>query len=324
MIFTLLALSGAAAATYTDLKQGIIPNRLTGALFVTGVAGHLLLEGRGAFLPLLRSVLLVFAIGYLLWWLGAWSAGDAKELLFLAALLPDYPGQLRNWFKPSLAPYPFALTILVNTFLALFPFLLLYGLWIGVRKGVLQHLLQPFRELRETFFEALAITAALLMAMALNMNLLSAIPLLLILHILGNWAAMLGFALGGAGFLYRSGEPLTVLAYLLSTALGLLLFKLLWNSVGVVRKLALRERMPVEDLREGMILAAPVQAGGRRIETLASGLGEEDVRLLRELNARGELTEVEVKRAMPFAPAILLGLVLSLALGDLTRVVGHG
>jgi preflagellin peptidase FlaK len=83
MIFTLLALAGAIVASYTDLKSGIIQNKLTFTLIVVGILGHLILKGRTIVWPLASGIVLIFILGYGFWFIGGWSAGDAKEFLFL-------------------------------------------------------------------------------------------------------------------------------------------------------------------------------------------------------------------------------------------------
>jgi preflagellin peptidase FlaK len=119
MIFTLLALSGAIVASYTDLKWGIIPNKLNFSLFGLGVIGHLFLEKLSVIKPLFISISLMFLIGFSLWRvIPVLSAADVKMFIALGALLPSYPIWLMNRFTPTLNQnYPFVITIFFNTIL---------------------------------------------------------------------------------------------------------------------------------------------------------------------------------------------------------------
>jgi archaeal preflagellin peptidase FlaK len=131
--------------------------------------------------------------------------------------------------------------------------------------------------------------------------------------------------------------------------------------IGIVRKLltsvsreALQDDYPIEKLKEGMILAYKLYQkndelqwdeksfftkiretftkkdltllnrtpGKLVIGSLAAGLTEEDIKLLKKLQMEGKIKdEVRVKRGVPFAPSILIGLIISLFVGDLAFIL---
>lgn len=324
MIFTLLALLGAAAASYTDIKEGVIPNRLTFSLFAAGVAGHLLLDGREIAAPLFTGILLIFIAGYGFWALGGWSAGDAKEFLFLAALLPLYPQWLKGYFTPVLAPYPFVITIFLNTFLAIFPFIFLYSLYASITRARLRDFLRPLQDIRETGVNALVFAAAILLSRLLGVSAVFAIPLIIFSYWLEMRVKTLLALLTCAGYIYYTGEALFAAGYVLEIFAAIILFRLFWNSIGILREEALHRTVRIEDIEEGMVPAEEIYIGKDKIDNKARGLVKEEIEMLKEMHRQGRLTEIRVKKTAPFAPVILAGLLISLTVGDLIMVISHG
>ncbi|KXB04175.1 hypothetical protein AKJ48_03275 [candidate division MSBL1 archaeon SCGC-AAA261O19] len=124
-----LALGAVIIANYTDLKDRIIPNKLTFSLIGFGIVFYLAFGiSSGEFVRAFYGVIgasIAFGIGYVMWLTGGWAGGDVKLFTALGALLPAYEA-------PYLAPpysvnYPlFPLTILFNGIIAAIPFLLIY------------------------------------------------------------------------------------------------------------------------------------------------------------------------------------------------------
>ena len=119
-LFVLLVLGGALIASITDIKSRIVPNKLTLPLIAAGVFGYLaygIFTGDFVmFLASAKSLIVMFVLGYLFWKLGAWSAGDAKEFLFIAVLVPVSPAFLVGTFNPAIAGYPFIITVFITVF----------------------------------------------------------------------------------------------------------------------------------------------------------------------------------------------------------------
>ncbi len=76
---------------------------------------------------------IAFVIGYLMWRIGGWAGGDVKLYTALGALLPFYPAPyVEN------VPYPFPITILFNSVIAILPILLVYAAICRIRgRGML-------------------------------------------------------------------------------------------------------------------------------------------------------------------------------------------
>jgi len=348
-----LAAAGALAASYTDLKRGIVPNRLSFSLFLSGVAGNIavaLLEGDPSLaVDLLLAVLATFAVGYALWLLGGLGAGDVKEFLFLAALLPRYPEPLLRHFSPALAPYPFPLSILINTFLLLFPFLYLYALLHALRRVPLRTLLEPLLSPGDRLTTALYLTGVYSLTPLIGSlpGFVLALSGLLLLRqgarrlAAGALLILLAAAVAGA-------HPTELFRYYLLIAAIILLFSLFWNSLGVLRA-ALTREVKITSLQEGMIPAEEIYirngevireergfiekikeyagSGAMKRGTLiagtsAAGITERQIATLCRLVEEGRLEDrIKVKERMPFAPAIFLGLLAALVFGDLAWMV---
>jgi preflagellin peptidase FlaK len=327
MIFTLLALSGAVVASYTDLKHGIIHNKLTLGLFAVGFFGHLILDGMKLLLPLLTGIVLIFILGYGFWVVGGWSAGDAKEFLFLAALLPNYPQEFSNYLglnSPVLGPYPFVVTIFLNTILAIFPFILLWGIYTSIKKAKLSELFEPLQKLKEIGLSAAVFTAAILATALMGVTAVLAIPLVLVSYRLSDRVKIGVSATIALAFIIRTFDVLGVLKNFSTIFLAFLLFKLFWNSIKIVREIALKETVNVGDLKEGMVPSEAIYIGENKIETRAGGLTMEEIDKLKQHKKEGRLEKITVKKTTPFAPVILIGLLISLTIGDIIMAVSNG
>jgi preflagellin peptidase FlaK len=149
--------------------------------------------------------------------------------------------------------------------------------------------------------------------------------------------------------------------YFQVTLMGIITLLLTLIAIGMVRKLltsvsreALQDDYPVEGLEEGMILAYKLYQTNDEVEwdekgfftkiketfakkdltlisrppgklvisSLAAGLTRDDIKLLKKLRKEGKIKEeVRIKRGVPFAPSILIGLLLSLFIGDLAFII---
>jgi len=347
-VFVPLALLGGLYSSYTDLKQGLVPNRLTFPLIALGFFTHLLYSLYSQDSSLLISFLVAFfslgAAGYVLWLLGVLSAGDVKEFMFLAALVPSYPGFLQSLFSPTLPFYPFTLAYLINTFLAIFPFLFLWGLFYLSRERKF-HLLKL--DIRKYAIGALAVLGAYLFSSLTHS--LGFFLLILVLFMLKPWQKAL--ALGAVFIAYLGFHPTldTPGTLALQYAMLLAIFSLAGVFLAllkVIRKHALTREVKISDLEGGMIAgeeiyirdgevikeepnymekAMEMLRGGRRemlVSTRASGVSREEVEKLDSLVREGRIEDsIKVKEKMPFAPVIFLGFVLSLILGDISLLL---
>ncbi|MDD3984848.1 MAG: A24 family peptidase C-terminal domain-containing protein [Methanobacterium sp.] len=67
----------------------------------------------------------------------------------------------------------------------------------------------------------------------------------------------------------------------------------------------------------------PIQ-GRLIISSMAAGLNTEDIKLLNELYIQNKISDnIRIKKGIPFAPSILIGLLLSIFIGDLAFILGN-
>lgn len=349
------AVIGAVYASYTDLKTGIIPNKLAFSLIALGLGSYFLYslyyKNYELLLLVLKNFALIFVIGYLFWFFGGWSAGDAKEFMFLAALVPRYPEALKPYFAPALAPYPFSLTMLFNTFLVVFPFIAVYSILLTYPKVGLRNMLKPLLDYKRHAVRALVLLAGYSFSLLLG-HILFLVPAVLFLGLLRNPKLQVtGAVITISSYLLTQGAGLSMAKYFLLFYASLAALNFFINLLALLRKEGLRSEIRISDLEEGMILAENFYHDGNRIvrddrggferliesvkalefnrkrnyliSSSAAGVTREDIAKLRKLTAEGKLEDmVKVTRSMPFAPAILIGFLLSVLAGDLVLLAG--
>ena len=382
----ILGVTMGAVTSYTDLKTGFIDDvhvfptlalvemlksgeRPTGRLDripIPAVEGGILyyaykgLSSGDAYLALagLIGFLVGLLLGLVLYWIGAWASGDALILAGFSALLPIAPPTAR-FVAPYTAGYPlYPITLLLNSIIAVFPFVFGYSLYRIFRAGKTE-------EMRRIFVDGVVGIARLTLWILGSMGIILALENVLGLSLGGvaSWvvAMVLIFVLGELG---RAGDVIGLagtlyLAYLdpfgawdmaFRTFAVLYIIKVFFGLVKFMRREVLMEEVPVEELKEWDILGETVfekdgEIGRDRTDPFerlkvavfradpsllkpdygrviaspsAEGLTKEQIEELKRLVEEGKLENRFLrKKAMPFAPAIFLGFLISYFIGDL-------
>lgn len=368
-ITTIIALFACIYASFSDLKWGIIPNKLTFPLIGVGLVLNVIyaffLGDIGFFILTIVIVPAIFVLGYLFWKMGAWAGGDVKLFTALAALLPVYP--LLFVYRPFnllpvLALYPFPLTIIIDSILSMLPFLLIYVLYVVVKHKpyLIDELIAPIKEYRKNIVLSLAVTSAgsLTVLITPYIHLQIVIISLILIYLLSLIISKLPNLLKAAVI-----SVVTVYALVKNLELTLIAVIGLFISftlVGILRKLltsvnreALQDDYRINELDEGMIpafnlyekedevyfddkgfldkfsqaiktgdlslLNAP--SGKLLVSKMAAGLNKENIELLEKLLREGKIEDkYRIRKGVPFAPSILIGLLISLFIGDLAFI----
>ena len=144
MVSATITVAGLLIASYTDLKERLVSNKLNYSLLLAG----LLLYGvesmyTGSILPFAYSLggaTIAFVFSLFLYKVGAWAGGDVKLFTALGALLPMAPEHLIGSRVPSFyASYPlFPFLIVEDSVLIAFPFIMAYIFWKTFRKRALR------------------------------------------------------------------------------------------------------------------------------------------------------------------------------------------
>ncbi len=371
LITTLIAIVACFYASYSDLKWGIIPNKLTFPLIAIGI----ILNSVYAFMigeiwiivMCLVMTGVIFALGYIFWKMGAWAGGDVKLFTALAALLPFSPVlvsyKILGVDFPVEGAYQFPLTLIINSILSVFPFILMYVVYVVVKtkRHLIDELLSPVKEYKEKFVLTLVITSSVTITMFITQELrlqiiiISLILIYLLTMVISKMPnrvkAVVVSLVVVASLFYNFNITIysIILLYISITILGIIR-KLLFS----VNKEALQDEYPLEELKEGMIpahnlyqrddevyvdkktfvnkIVEAIQTkdmsllttppGKNLIANLAAGLTPDDIELLKKLHKEGKISnKFKVKRGVPFAPSIFIGLLISLFIGDMIVIL---
>lgn len=372
LITATIAIVACLYASYSDLKRGIIPNKVTFPLIAIGI----ILNGIYAFtigniwFIIICAVVtgVIFALGYLFWKMGAWAGGDVKLFTALAALVPFNPilisYQVFQVPFPVIGIYPFPLTVIINSILSILPFLLIYVFYVVVKTKphLIDELISPVKtDYKKNIVLTLVITSAVTLAYFISQQfriqliiiILILIYLLsLVISKLPNYVkAVLVSVVTAAAIFYN---PKITIISIVVLFISIIIIEIIKKLLTTVSKEALQDEYPLKELKEGMIpaynlyqrddkvyvddksftdkikdsfktrdlsiLTAP--PGKRLVGTLAAGLSTDDIQILKQLHHEGKISsKFRVKKGVPFAPSILIGLLISLFIGDLAYIL---
>lgn len=130
LIQIIVTVSFSILATIFDIKRNFVPDWLNNSLVAFGLSSNLILTfitGNVKFiLASIISMLITYAISYLLWQLHLWGGGDVKLFTSIATVIPfGINIEFLNVF-PMLSVYPFTFSVIVNSILVSFPFLVVF------------------------------------------------------------------------------------------------------------------------------------------------------------------------------------------------------
>jgi preflagellin peptidase FlaK len=286
--------------------------------------------------------------------LGAWSAGDAKEFLFIAVLIPVYPAFCYETFNPQVASYPFIITVLVNTLLAIFPLVFLYSVYLSMKKKIFFRIFKQAKDVKKYFEISFVVGGAISTASLFGMPILALVVMVLLYRlkrdhrILLSAVALLVYISPSSGGWYARAEFISTYLAIVFLLIGGI--RLLFSFISVIRKEALVEGTKITNLVDGVIIAEEIYISDgevlkdtrsmmekikdgaktgslevlrrRGVGTGAAGVTEEDIELLKGYVEKGLLEDrVKVKKSMPFAPVVLAGLAAALVIGDVMLAI---
>ena len=371
LVCTFIAIIACLYASYTDLKSGIIQNKLTYSLIGLGIilnAVYAFMINDIWFIIIgMIFTAVIFALGYLFWKLGAWAGGDVKLFTALAALLPFSPSLLNynvlGVAFPIGAIYGFPITIIINSLLSILPFLLIYVLFIALRRKpyLVDEIVTPIKDYRKNMLLALIITSATTLTYiivsyipykSVIISLVLIVALSLTIIKLPNKVKVVIISILTIFALYTHLE-LTLMGIVI-LFISITAVSLLRVFLASVNKKALQDNYEISDLKEGMIPAYNIYEkadevyvdnkgffdkikeslekgdptsftapkGKLLISSMAAGLTKDDIVILKKLSEENKIdNKLKIKRGVPFAPSILIGLLISLFIGDLAVIL---
>ncbi|AEC51994.1 hypothetical protein PNA2_1078 [Pyrococcus sp. NA2] len=294
-----------------------------------------------------------FLLGYFLYYTGGWASGDVIILASYSALLPFAPSTAKYPAPYSVILPLNSITILVTSVLLIFPLLIVYSIAGLIIKGKGRKIVEIlWSGIRNVIELTLWVNASIVLLAILRIHvhiprvlgLLLTFILILIFGKLKLLGDVLGVALLGYGIYLVGLDYIYLFAKLF---LMVYAFKVLWSSVKLLRKEVLVEERSVEELNPGDVLGERIimrdeeivrdrsdffeklakLLKGQKIESIegeeiagfsVEGLTEEQIAKLKELVKEGKLEDkFLVRKAMPFAPALFLGFLVSYYFGDI-------
>lgn len=289
-VFIAVALLGTIFGTITDLKGRWVPDWSNYALIFFGLGGHAILSVLTLSIkPILLSLAgagFFYLISLAMFYSGAWGGGDAKLFIGLGALLPIYPIIISNYMQIATAPWPFLLTLWLNVMLVgvVFGLVSMFYLWAKHKQKVNKELMKSIKKYKLVVYGSLATLF---------------IPGIMYLYTNWNLIAML---------------------WVLTVMLIVSIF-----VTKAVEKACMHKIVRPSKLVEGDWVTEPVKIWGKTIyHPEKYGIEQKDIDKLIKLEKQGKLKNIKIKEGLPYVPAILVGLILSLFVGDLLYLLMGG
>lgn len=131
-----LALLACILASYFDLKTREIPDSLTVLLIAAGLGVRFLFSihsgGWGLFVDGAVSAIFLGAFGYLMYLTRQWGGGDLLLLAGIGATIGSLPADVLQLVPAKLAPWPFAITLLINVLVVGSIYGVVHIIWLAV------------------------------------------------------------------------------------------------------------------------------------------------------------------------------------------------
>ena len=126
-------------AAFYDIKSSI-PNKLNFSLLFFGIVSNLILSvitnNIKYILASFISMLITYVITYMMWKLNIWGGGDVKLFTAIATVIPSGINiNILNIF-PQLSIYPFSFSVVVNSILIAFPFLVVFVTYLVFKNNI--------------------------------------------------------------------------------------------------------------------------------------------------------------------------------------------
>lgn len=337
-VFFLIVLIGVGGwILYEDLKKGRIRNSL---LLVLIGAGIFLNYYTGTFtnqlFPSLINICFGIAVGLIIWFAGLWSAADAKLYISLVILFPII------WFRTSPGYFP-GFAILLNSTLPLFLFLigqvLVQSSWREKTQTVKKLSKPSF--LGNIFVVSMGIVllrSLITDFFQIQLDYFLMLPLFLGLFLLVGKLKIriIYFFIFMVIFLFIFFPHLIDLRFFITVSIfsSLILFALWIISLS---QLLFTQQVKVRELKEGMILNEMILRKNHQFtkEPLAfltfltsltqrirskpifgynpDGLKISEIKKLQEMEKAGrlEFETIRIAKTLPFAPALLSGILIT-------------
>lgn len=130
-------------ATIFDVRKGIVPDMLCIVLIVFGLFSNMILSlvsnNIKFILASIISMMITYIITYMLWKLNMWGGGDVKLFTGIATVIPSGLNIDFLHIFPLMSMYPFSFSVVVNSILVSFPFLIMFVGYVMVKRQIFEN-----------------------------------------------------------------------------------------------------------------------------------------------------------------------------------------
>ncbi len=325
--------------SYEDIKFGKIRNKWVAIGLGYGILVNLILfflnkVSADYMIKFSANAMAALAVGFAIWLLNLWTAGDAKLFFAFSTLIPIY--------NPH--SYTFFITYLSNTFIPISAVFLLYVLFRASKKKKLFYLKKTFN--LKTIFGLIPFIFGFSWVIGLSFGIvglrgnlaLSFGVIFLIYYIFDTILKIkilyIGLLLSLARLIFdKSVYSLQFAGQFLLLIFLFLLVRIFLFSIGSGY---LSKEIKLNDLKQGMIPAETLlKINGRYIKRMkgfsmigsarddkpgkplfknsAIGLNGKDIAKLKSLQKKMHFKTLRIQATMPFAPFLFLGALLTIA-----------
>ena len=134
---------------FYDVKKGFLPNKLNYILVAFGFVSNLILTIVSSNVKFIFFSIISYSVTYLitlmLWQLNVWGGGDVKLLSSIAAVIPFGINISFLNISPLMSFYPFSFTVMLNSILVSFPFLILSLLYLINKNDIFDENIEIFK-----------------------------------------------------------------------------------------------------------------------------------------------------------------------------------
>ncbi|MBS3147091.1 prepilin peptidase [Candidatus Woesearchaeota archaeon] len=286
LVLTIFALILLVIAAYIDIKTREVPNLISYSLIAVALllklSESLILNNLKIIGYGLLGFGIFFILSLILYYTKQWGGGDAKLLMGIGAAFYTYPNDLKNILNPDIQNIPFLLTIIVNIFIIGSIYSIIWCFIILIKKKK-------------------------------TVNIISnSIRLIFRSHLKYFWIFSLFFAISFF-FIDKSISLFLFIAIVFSLFAAILIF-----IIKDVEIKYLIKEIPVQKLTEGDWTIGDIKINNRVIyKSKNTGISKSDIERLKNL----KLKKVLIKEGIPFVPAITLGVIASLFVGNLILII---
>ena len=140
LIQIIITVAFCVLASICDIRNNYVPEKLTYVLLFFGLVSNLILSifsnNIKFILASFISMFITYVITYLLWKLKMWGGGDVMLFTAIATVIPNGLNiDFLNIF-PQLSVYPFAFSVVVNSILVSFPFLMVFFIHLLIKNEI--------------------------------------------------------------------------------------------------------------------------------------------------------------------------------------------